>query len=546
MEDNQTIAYAGADSATGGHGDSVFPPEPPARELSPLRVLLLLIVLCGIGFGVWTLVTHRTTAADAESHAVPVYAPYVDVTLTPTYQFQLPAEDPVSSAYLGFIVSKPDSACTPSWGGYYTLAQADQTLNLQARIAQLRSQGGSAMLSFGGRDNGELAVGCTNTGRLTQAYRQAIDQYRVTGVDFDIEGAALTDAAANARRAQAIASIQRQMAREHRTLKVWVTLPVSNRGLTGEGVAVVRSMLAAHVTLAGVNALAMDFGSGEGAGRDLFSTIRDALYATHSQVQALWLSAGLSGGGGVAWQHLGATVMLGVNDITAERFTISDARRLEAFANRMGVARVSAWSLNRDTECGSAYPVTGVVSNNCSGVLQDPLQFTKILSHLKGTKTARRQAESTSAPTTAATDNPATSPYPVWNSASAYVAGYKVVWQGDIYESNWWSQGTAPDSGTADSSGGSPWLLIGPVPTGSKAFKPKLLISTSPPAWSAQQVYHQGAQVSFDGLPYQARYYTQGDQPVDQLPGSSSTPWAPLFTAPGEPNDTGIGSGSAQ
>ena len=141
--------------------------------------------------------------------------------------------------------------------------------------------------------------------------------------------------------------------------------------------------------------------------------------------------------------------MLGVNDITTERFTIADARQLQAFANRVGLARVSAWSLNRDSECGSAFAVTGIVSNTCSGVLQEPLQFTKILSRLKGTKIARQQTSSASSLPTAVADNPATSPYPIWNSSSAYVAAYKVVWQGDIYQANFWSQGTAPDSGVA-------------------------------------------------------------------------------------------------
>ena len=80
-------------------------PEPPAPELSPFRVTVLLIIVAGIAFGAWKLITSSSAAADSRSTAAPVYAPYVDVTLTPEYQFQLPSEDPVSSAYLGFIAS---------------------------------------------------------------------------------------------------------------------------------------------------------------------------------------------------------------------------------------------------------------------------------------------------------------------------------------------------------------------------------------------------------------------------------------------------------
>jgi hypothetical protein len=110
-----------------------------------------------------------------------------------------------------------------------------------------------------------------------------------------------------------------------------------SRGLTSEGVAAVRALLAAHVSLAGVNAMAMDFGPGEGAAHDMVGTVERALGATHAQVQSLWRTAGLQSSAGFAWAHLGATVMLGVNDVTDERFTTADARELRAFAGREGI-----------------------------------------------------------------------------------------------------------------------------------------------------------------------------------------------------------------
>jgi chitinase len=240
--------------------------------------------------------------------------------------------------------------------------------------------------------------------------------------------------------------------------------------------------------------------------------------------------------------------MLGVNDITDEHFTVENARQLTAFTSREGIPRVSAWSLNRDSECGAAFPEVGFVSNTCSGVLQSSLEFTHIFSRLRGTKTARNNTAPTSSQlqgTSTTTDNPASSPYPIWQPSAAYVAGYKIVWQGDIYEANWWSQGTAPGSVVTNSTTSSPWLLIGPVPAGTRAPKPALLASATQPEWSATKVYRAGQRVSFDGLPYQARWYTQGDQPLDALPGNPSSPWEPLFTVPGEPTDTGIGSGQS-
>jgi chitinase len=519
-------------------------PEPPPRELSATRVIVLLVVLCAVGFGVWQLLSKETPAASAKSDAVPVYSPYVDVTNTPTYPFQLPSSNPVSSVYLAFVVSEASEPCTPSWGNFYTLEGAEQGLDLDARTAQLRSQGGSVMVSYGGEANTELAVDCTDPTKLEQAYLEPVQRYHAKAIDLDIEGASLADTQANARRATAIAAVQKQLASEKKPLKVWMTLPVSSHGLTAEGIAAVQAMLKKKVQLAGVNAMTMDFGEGEGAAHDMLGTIERSLDATQLQVQSLWRAAGLPSSAGAAWGHVGVTPMLGVNDVTSERFTTKDAHGLAEFVNSRGIPRVSIWSLNRDSQCGGAFAKTGELSNTCSGVIQKPLEFTHIFGELRGTKTAGREAaEASSAPTThpsTVTDDPATSPYPIWRPAAAYVAGYKVVWQGQIYQSAWWNQGTPPGTAAADSPSG-PWQPIGPVPAGSKAPTLVKLVSGNVPGWSASQVYHEGDRVSFQGLPYEARWYTQGEQPLAELPSDPSAPWEPLFKYPGEPNAPGTG-----
>jgi chitinase len=519
-------------------------PEPPPRELSATRVVVLLVVLGAIGFGVWQLLSHETSAASAKSDAVPVYSPYVDVTNTPTYPFQLPSANPVSSVYLAFVVSDTEEPCTPSWGTFYTLDGAEQGLDLDARAAQLRSQGGSVMISYGGEANTELAVDCTDPAKLEQAYLEPVQRYRAKAIDLDIEGANLADTEANARRATAIAAVQKKLAAEKQPLKVWLTLPVSSHGLTAEGIATVRATLKGGVKLAGVNAMTMDFGPGEGAEHDMVGTIERALDATQLQVQSLWRAAGLPSSAADAWGHVGVTPMLGVNDVTAERFTTKDARELATFVNKRGIPRVSAWSLNRDSQCGGAFAKVGELSNTCSGVIQKPLEFTHIFGELRGTKTAGHEAaEASAAPTThpsTVTDDPATSPYPIWRPTAAYGAGYKVVWQGQIYQAGWWNQGTAPGTAAADSPNG-PWQAIGPVPSGSHAPKLVKLVSASPPDWSATRVYHEGDRVSFQGLPYQARWYTQGEQPLAELPSDPSAPWEPLFKYPGEPSTSSTG-----
>ncbi|HVX33790.1 MAG TPA: chitinase [Solirubrobacterales bacterium] len=513
------------------------PLEPPPRELSAVRVVLLLVVLCAIGFGVWKLVSKETPAASAKSDAVPVYSPYVDVTNTPTYPFQLPSSNPVSSVYLAFVVSDTEEPCTPSWGTFYTLDDAGQGLDLDARTAQLRSQGGSVMISYGGQANTELAVDCTDAEALRQAYLEPIQRYHAKAIDLDIEGANLADAAANRRRATAIAAVQKQRVAEGKSLKVWMTLPVASSGLTGEGIAAVRAMLKAGVKLAGVNAMTMDFGPGEGAAHDMIGTIEGALVATQAQVQTLWRAAGLPSSPSAAWGHVGVTPMIGVNDVTDQRFTPKDAHELAKFVEQRGIPRVSIWSLNRDSQCGGAFAKVGELSNTCSGVEQKPLEFTHIFSGLRGTKTAHRAEAAAAAPQTHPSpeaDDPARSPYPIWRPAAAYVSGYKVVWQGQIYQAGWWNQGTPPGTVGADSPQG-PWQPIGPVPPGSHAPKLVKLVKGDLPAWSPTKVYTDGDRVTFERLPYEARWYTQGEQPLDELPSDPSAPWEPLFKYPGEP-----------
>src|ERR1700742_3893475 len=476
------------------------PQEPPPRELSAIRVVILLIVLCAAGAGAYALLSKETPAASAKSAAVPVYSPYVDVTNTPTYPFQLPSSNPVSSVYLSFIVSDNEEPCTPSWGTFYTLDSAESGLDLDARTAQLRSQGGTVNISYGGQANTELAVDCTDPAKLKQAYLEPIKRYKAKSIDLDIEGANLADSAANARRATAIAAVQKKLAGEKKPLKVWMTLPVSSHGLTPEGIATTRAMLKAGVTLAGVNAMTMDFGPGEGAEKDMLGTIESALEATQLQVQSLWRAAGLTSTPAAAWGHVGVTPMLGVNDVTSQRFTTKDARGLSTFIEEHGISRASAWSLNRDQQCGGAFAKVGELSNTCSGVEQKPLEFTHIFSELRGTKTAHRaEAEAAAAPqthTSPEADDPATSPYPIWRPAAAYTSGYKVVWQGQIYQAGWWNQGTPPGTAASDAPDG-PWQSIGPVPAGSTAPTLTKTDAGKHANWSSTTVYHEGDRVSF-------------------------------------------------
>jgi cellulose synthase/poly-beta-1,6-N-acetylglucosamine synthase-like glycosyltransferase len=101
-------------------------------------------------------------------------------TLTPAYQFQSTSANPGRQSVLGFVVAASSSACTPSWGGAYTLAAAGQTLSMSARIAQLQQEGARAIVSFGGQANTSLDVACPTSAALAAAYQSVISAYSLT------------------------------------------------------------------------------------------------------------------------------------------------------------------------------------------------------------------------------------------------------------------------------------------------------------------------------------------------------------------------------
>jgi chitinase len=520
-------------------------PDEPNPQLSPWRVLLALLLVAALGAGGWyvarDVASPRSALAGKPGGEGPWFAPYVDVTLTPTVAFQDPEENPARDVVLGFVVAGRTAAedCTPTWGTYETLDSAATAVDLDRRVAQLRGEGGDAIVSFGGQANRELAVACDDPAKLERAYRDVVERYDADTVDFDVEGAALVDLAANERRAQAVKAIQDDVRDRRGKLAVWLTLPVTSDGLNPDALAVVESMLDADVDLAGVNVMAMDFGEPRAA-EDMREAILSSIDATRKQVSALFGRAGARLDSDSLWRKVGVTVMIGQNDVKPEHVTVEDARAVAEHAADEGMGRVSIWSLNRDRRCGVTFAVIGTLSNTCSGVEQRPLQFTKTFERLLHGD-ARAHAGAVTRPdllpeaTTATVDDPARSPYPIWQPEQAYREGYKVVWHQAVYVAKWYTQGNTPDAEnvTAEQS---PWRLVGPVLRTDRAPRiPKLPAGTHP-AWSPEVAYRGGAKVLYEGLPYEAKWYTQGNVPDAAASADGSpSPWRPLYRVPGEP-----------
>lgn len=507
--------------------------EEPEQRLSLVRVFMALLLVAGVAYGAFEGVRSKL-APIAASTSVSWFAPYVDVTLTPTYSFQSPGSNPAAQTVLGFVVATPGSPCTPSWGAVDSLPQADQSIALSARVAELEQQGARAIVSFGGRSNTDLAVGCKDSSSLVQAYQSVIDRYHLHTIDLDVEGTALDDLSATRRRAAAIRQLQMDAQRHHTSLGVWLTLPVEPTGLQDNALSVLDSMLSARVDLAGVNILAMDFGHAPSGG-SMIDPVERAATAAQGQLADQFRSYGVVETSRQVWQRIGITVMIGQNDVAGERFTTADARSLLAFVNQRNVGRVSMWSLNRDVQCGSTFAQVGLNSNTCSGTPQAALEFSRTFSALGGKSSGTSVAPAL--PPQPDTD-PAAAPFPLWAPDSSYQSGYKVVRDGYIYQAKWYNTGQDPGQ-QVQYSWQSPWELLGPVLPGDHAPTLPTLPAGTYPSWSTSADYHAGDRVLYNGLGYAAKWANQGASPQEAVLDPAGSPWRALYTIPGEPTGGG-------
>ena len=504
------------------------------RRLSWFRVGVLVVGFSALVFTTlsgWRWFEDARAADDSTAS----FAAYVDVAVTPQFAFEEPSSAAARDVVLSFVVASPTAPCTPSWGRDYPLDSASNELDLDRRVARLRQNKGDISVSFGGAANSELATVCSDEGALLAAYRDVVNRYDVRTIDIDLEGAALTDSSANARRARVLKKLQQERAKEHKKLKVWLTLPVAPTGLSAEARSAVATTLKGGLQLSGVNVMTMDFGASRSKSQSMAATSIAALNATHRQLGDIYSGAGDPIGPATLWRRMGATPMIGQNDLAGEIFSLDDARAVNAFARDKGIARLSMWSLNRDRSCSTNYPDIRVVSNSCSGVDQGALTFATVLhGGLDGNNalSAEHPADEPTllTPMVDPSDDPATSPYAIWTSEQTYVEGTRIVRHRNVYMAKWWTQGDVPDDPTVDESS-TPWQLVGPVLLGEKPIVSTKLPAGTYPKWNAGKVYTKGERVMFDGTAFAAKWWTQSDIPAERSSQSDPSPWIQLTEA---------------
>jgi hypothetical protein len=344
---------------------TIAPMRPRFRSFAPAALLLAAL---------------SPAPARAASAAPFRFQPFVDVAEYPPPDLgAIRAHGGVRHVTLGFITASGGKACTATWGGYSQYPGAGPHAYRLAQVRAFRRGSNDVVVSFGGQAGSELATVCHSDAALSKAYAGVIKGYGATHIDFDVEGSAVTNRAADTRRAQVVAALQRAAVKRHKKLVVTYTLPVLPSGLDGDGLAVVRNAVAHGVRLAAVNGMAMDYGAQAAphpAGR--MGTYAIAVgTGLHRQLGKVFPKLSSA----AVWRRVGVTPMLGVNDVETEVFTLADARKLVAFAKKKHLGMLAMWSLGRDRPCS---PPTSSTSSICSSVGAPAWAFSKALGAFRG------------------------------------------------------------------------------------------------------------------------------------------------------------------
>ncbi|MGW4564432.1 carbohydrate binding domain-containing protein [Streptomyces sp. NPDC004561] len=307
---------------------------------------------CALAFAGAGAAVAPASAAGAATSSVYTVAPYVDMTNGQEGMLDTAVTGHRLKAYTAAFVL--GEGCTQIWGDTLPIGNDSYT---DPEIARARSEGASVIVSSGGASGEPLAWTCTTQSSIDAGYRAIVDDYGVSQLDFDVEGAAVADTAAAARQMQAMKDLKAA----DPGLRFSMTLPVLTSGLTDDGVNILKAAKNAGIRIDVVNIMAMDYYAGTGTemGQGAVSAAR----ATLAQMQSV--------DSGYTYANLGITPMIGKND-DGSTFTLADARTVESFATQNGVGRLAFWSVNRDQQCGGSANSLPT----CSEIGQNSLAFT--------------------------------------------------------------------------------------------------------------------------------------------------------------------------
>ncbi|KOV67566.1 carbohydrate binding domain-containing protein [Streptomyces sp. MMG1121] len=316
------------------------------------RPLQLAASACAFALAATGVAVAAAPTAGAAAGSVYSVAPYVDMSNGQEGLLDTAVTGHHLKAYTAAFVL--GEGCNQIWGD--TLPVGNDSFT-DPEIAKAKSEGASVIISSGGASGEPLAWTCSTQSSIDAGYQAIINDYGVTQLDFDVEGAAVADTAAAARQMQAMKDLKAA----NPGLQFSMTLPVLTSGLTGDGVNILKAAKNAGIKIDVVNIMAMDYYAGTGT--EMGQGAVDAAKATLAQMQSV--------DSGYTYANLGITPMIGKND-DGSTFTLADAQTVENFAAQNGVGRLAFWAVTRDQPCGGSANSLPT----CSEISQNSLAFT--------------------------------------------------------------------------------------------------------------------------------------------------------------------------
>ncbi|GHH72988.1 hypothetical protein GCM10018793_10910 [Streptomyces sulfonofaciens] len=250
--------------------------------------------------------------------------------------------------------------CDPQWDGGRPLSGGQD----EQAIDAVRAKGGDVVPSFGGASGNKLEQSCSDADALAGAYQKVIDAYGLKAIDIDIEGDAYNDPNVQQKTIDALKKVKA----DNDGLVTYVTFPSDQNGPDG---GMIQKAADSGLEVDGWTIMPFDFG---GAGQDMAKLTIQATDGLKDRVKDAYGYSDEE-----AYAHSGLSSMNGITDVQ-EKVTTDNFRTILDYAQQNHLARLSFWSVNRDRPCPGDYPN----DDTCSGVDQDPWQFTKIFAGYTG------------------------------------------------------------------------------------------------------------------------------------------------------------------
>ena len=328
----------------------------------PLPALSAALALaCLLALGLWLALPAAPAQA---AQPVELAAPYEYLGWgNPQPPASVISTTGIEDITLAFMLSQ--GKCEPAWDGRRPLeGGADE-----AAIAAIRAAGGDVDVSFGGWSGKKLGSACKTAEALAAAYQKVISAYALRAIDIDIEHGEFTNKKTRQRVVAALAIVQRA----NPGLEISITFGTAENGPESDGRSLIEDAAAIGFQPSVWTIMPFDFGA------PVSDMGQVSIAAAEGVEQLLATRYGLSSA--LAYEHVGISSMNGKTDEADETVGVGDFQTMLGFARQHHLARLSFWSVNRDRPCAGAGKKE---ADACSGIAQQPFQFTDLLAQYHG------------------------------------------------------------------------------------------------------------------------------------------------------------------